>query len=213
MSHWLGWAHNRKLLWIRPWQKPLLWGRPILLTKMCWKVGLHKASHHSPHSYLCPSQHAHGRSSKSFCISLLWRVLIPVGDVRWGFPFLVGSQRPIAVGLMWRTAEILRSQTFFLRVKMRYLFFFAVLYSVQSSCKCVIWMSVWWAYHLYRKHLCFPVKYFQKAVHLLALYPSSHSSMKKTNHEKSLCFKWLHWNNFVLVFLKGERNAPPSPQL
>lgn len=124
MSHWLGWAHNRKLLWIRPWQKPLLWGRPILLTKMCWKVGLHKASNHSPRSYLCPSQHAHGRSSKSFCISLLWRVLIPVGDVRWGFPFLVGSQRPIAVGLMWRTAEILRSQTFFLRVKICYLFFF-----------------------------------------------------------------------------------------
>ena len=89
----------------------------------------------------------------------------------------------------------------------------AVLYSVQSSCKCVIWMSVLWAHYLHRKHICFQVKYFQKAVLLLSLYSSSLSSMKNTNHEKSLYFKWLHWNNFVLVFLKGERNAPPLPQL
>lgn len=63
---------------------------------------------------------------------------------------------------------------------------FAVLYSVQSSCKCVIWMSVQWAHYLYRKHLCFQVKYFQKAMLLLALCSCSFSSMKKTNHEKSL---------------------------
>lgn len=80
---------------------------------------------------------------------------------------------------------------------------YAVLHSVQSSCKCVIWMSVQWAHYLYRKHLCFQVTYFQKAVLLLALYSSSLSSMKKTRHEKSLCFSLLHWNNFVLLFLKG----------
>lgn len=123
MSHWLKRGRNRKLLWIRHWQNPLLWERPKLLTKMSWKTGQHKASHHFPRSYLCLSQRAHGGALQSLCIWLLWRVLMPVGDVRWGFPFLVVSQRTIVEDLMWRSAEMLRSQTFLLRVTMRCLFF------------------------------------------------------------------------------------------
>lgn len=74
---------------------------------------------------------------------------------------------------------------------------FSVLHPAQSSCKCVIGMSLPWTHYLYTEQLCFQVQYFQKATLLLALCSSSLSPMKKTNHEKSLYFQWLHWNNFV----------------
>lgn len=192
----------------------MLWERPKLLTKMCWKMGLHKASHHlltlislwvsmimvEPYSPFA-----------SGCFGGFWYLF-----GMWGEAFLSclgGITENHCCGFDVKECRDVKEPNLPSKGNDAVSLLFSVLYSVQSSCKCVIWMSVRWANYLYRKHLCFQVQYFQKAVLLLALYSSSLSSMKKTNHEKSLYFKWLHWNCFVLVFLKGERNAPSSPQL
>lgn len=124
------------------------------------------------------------------CIWWLWRILIPVGDVRWQNHCCRFDMQKCR---HFKEPDLPSKGNDALSA-------FAVLYSVQSSWKCVIWMSAQWAHYLYRKHLCFQVKYFQNAVLLLALYSNSLSSMKKTNHEKSLYLNWLHQNIFCASF-------------
>lgn len=176
-------------------------------------MGLHKAPHPSPHSHLCLSQRACGRALQSFasgCFGGFWYLLGMWGEA---FPSLVLSQRAVAEDLMWRSAEVLRSQTILLRVTMRCLFF--LLCYIQSSLHAnVLSGCLFDEPIIYTESIfAFKLNIFKKAVLLLALYSSSLSSVRKTNHEKSLYFKPLRWNNFVLVFLKGERNVPPLLQL
>lgn len=62
--------------------------------------------------------------------------------------------------------------------------YFAVLYSVQFSCKCIIWMSVQWAHYLY----CFQAKYFQEAVllwHFTQVHLVPWRKLTKKSHSTS----------------------------
>lgn len=102
--------------------KRLLWERPKLLTKMRWKAGLHKASHHLPLSPPCASQHARGGATVPLHLVAL-EGFDTYWAVRWCFSFLGVSQRTIVEDSMWRSAEMLRSQTFLLRATMRWLVF------------------------------------------------------------------------------------------
>lgn len=206
MSHWHKWGCDIKLLWIRPWQN---------------------------HCFETDPGHSQRSAAKWDCTKLPTTFLTLISV--WVSTLTAEPYNPFASGCfggfctcwgckvrLFFLGSITENHCWGLDVKeCRYLkepnlpskgnnalpLLFAVLHSLQSSCKCVIWMSVQWAHYLHGKHLCFQVKYFQEAVLLLALYSSSLSSMKKTNHEKSLCFKWWHWNNFVLVSLKGERHS------
>lgn len=160
---------------------------------MCWKMGVFKASHHSAHFWLSLSQHTRGGA---FALCCFWRILIRVG--MWGEALLPWRHhRATAEGFMGRRVVMWRSQSSLPRVMCCLSFSLCYMQSSPHVNKCVIRMSFPWTHYLYTEHLCFQVQYFQKALLLLALCSSSLSPMKKTNHEKSLYFHWLHWNNLV----------------
>lgn len=180
-------------------RKPLLLERPKVLTKMCWKMGVFKAS--TTLLLLALPEAAH--PWWSLCLGLIWEDFDTFEGVRWSFPSMEAPQNH-CWGCHGKKSRDLKEPNLPSKGYVLSLLF-SVLYSVQSSCKCVIRMSVPWAHYLCTEHLCFQVQYFQKAVLLLALCSSSLSPMKKTNHEKPLYFEWLQWNNFVPLHFSWRR--------
>lgn len=122
MSHWHKWGCNIKLLWIRPWQNHCFETDPGHSQRSAAKWDCTKL----PTTFLTLISVWVSTLRRSLTIPLHLVALegfVPVGDVRWGFSFLVVSQRTIVEDWMWRNADILRSQTFPLRVTMHCLFF------------------------------------------------------------------------------------------
>lgn len=129
-----------------------------VLTKMCWEMGVFKASHHSAHFWLSLSQHTR---AGAFALCCFWRILIHVG--MWGEALLPWRHhRATAEGFMGRSVVMWRSQTSLPRVMCCLSFSLCYIQSSPHVNKCVIRMSFPWPVIFTQSIFAFKFNIFRK---------------------------------------------------